>query len=206
MTELPLASIAPGLLPSLVHPLVLKTGTTQPDRFLLETWATSWMLPVMKSPWLRVVPELKANIFAPSSTAKAVPRCMLTIKWHGGSQATAWTINWSLASCLRNSPSVPVSHLTESLHILGYNLNFCGKNTKSNTEIRLHPIHGENGILGKKKKFVWANVLSCLSAIPFQVVGRRSVAFIWKDKPFSYYISFSHFTITKVISEVQIST
>lgn len=107
------------------------------------------MLPVMKSPWLRVVPELKASIFAPSSRAKVVPRCMSTIKWHGGSQATART--WSLAACWRNSPSAPVSHLTESLHISGYNLNFCGQNTKSNTELRLHPVHGENGILGKKK-------------------------------------------------------
>lgn len=58
--------------------------------------------------------------------AKAVPRCMLTIRWHRGSQVTAWTFNWSLASCWRNSPSVTVSHLTVSLHRSGYSLNFCG--------------------------------------------------------------------------------
>lgn len=157
MTELSLDSAGPGLLPGLVHPLVLK-GTTQPDRFLLETPATSWILPDMKSPWLKAIPELKANIIAPSSRAKTVPRCMITIKWHGGSQATAW----SLASCWRNSPST-VSHLTVSLHRSGYNLNFCGKNTKSNTELRLHSAHGENGTLQKK--------LFCLSQCPVMSVS-----------------------------------
>lgn len=145
--------------------------------------------------------EQKANISAPSTGAKAVPRC--AIKWHGGSQATAWAFNWSFASCW-GGPSVTVSPLTVSLHRSGYNSNFCGKNTKSSTELRLRPAHEENGTLGKKKSFVWANVLSCLSAIPFQVVGRRPVAFIGKDKPFSYYISFSHFTVCKVISELQL--
>ena len=172
MTDLPVASVGPGLLPGLAHPLALKTSTTQLDKFLLKTWATSWILPVMKSPWLRVITWTERAL---SGRAKAVPGCMSTIKWQGAPQAGAWTFNWSLASCWRNSPNVTVTCLTVSLCRACYSLNFCGKNTNSNPVLMLHSAHGENDTLEKAFCFIWANVLSCLPAICFQVVGRRPV-------------------------------
>lgn len=167
------------------HPITLKTSTTQLDKFFLKAWTTSWILPVRKSPWLRAITWTGKAL---SGRAKAVPGCMLTIKWHGGSQDGAWTFNWSLDSCWRNSPNVTAICLTGSLCRAGYSLNFCGKNTNSNPVLMLHPADRENDTLEKAFCFIWANVLTCLSAIPFQVVGRTSVTLSLKDKTLSCYL------------------
>lgn len=158
VTELPLASVGPGLLQVLAHPLALKTSTTQLDRFL-KTWATSWILPLKKSSWLRVITWTGSEL---CGRAKAVSGCLLTVEQHRGSEAGVWTFNWSLASCWRNNPNVTVTCLTVSLHRAGYSLKLCGKNKNSNPVLILHLAHRGNDKLEKAFCFIWANVLSCL--------------------------------------------